>query len=78
MSNRITYLDGLRGLAILSVLLFHAYSRWGQESGGEIFEQDPIAQTAFSVGHQGVLLFFAISGFVIFKTLLATQSYVVF
>jgi len=65
-NNRIEYLDGHRGLAILLVVSFHAYSRWANflpyKSGLETF---PI----FSYGWLGVELFFLISGFVILMTL---------
>lgn len=28
--KRVEYLDGLRGLAIIMVLLFHSFARWGE------------------------------------------------
>jgi peptidoglycan/LPS O-acetylase OafA/YrhL len=63
--RRIAYLDGLRGVAILSVIAFHFYR--GPDS--------PFAE--FSLvkhGNLGVMLFFAISGFVISQTLHASGS----
>lgn len=66
MGNRIGHIDGLRGLAILSVLFYHAYSRWPSLSPlpyGDSFAP------FFGWGYLGVELFFIISGFVIFMTL---------
>lgn len=76
MSNsRIAYLDGLRGVAIIAVVLFHAYSRWEDV---EPFEQVDALQTAFSMGWLGVQLFFAISGYVIYMTLLKSENILMF
>ncbi|MDB5777535.1 MAG: hypothetical protein JWP38_3668 [Herbaspirillum sp.] len=63
--NRILFLDGLRGIAIVSVLLYHSYVRWGNLTpyGSEF------ASGLASYGWLGVELFFLISGFVIFLTL---------
>jgi peptidoglycan/LPS O-acetylase OafA/YrhL len=66
ISNRLFYLDGLRGIAILLVVLYHAYADWGLympyhlQYAGTLF---------FQYGHYGVQLFFMISGFVIALTL---------
>ena len=66
MNNRITYLDGHRGLAILMVIVFHSYVKWpnhvpyGSEYADIAF---------FKFGWLGVNLFFLISGFVILMTL---------
>ncbi|MEI6754882.1 MAG: acyltransferase [Paludibacter sp.] len=64
--NRITYIDGFRGFAILLVLFFHAFTKWttlvpygGQFSGIQLFNK----------GWLGVNLFFLISGFVILMSL---------
>lgn len=65
-SARIEYLDGHRGLAIVLVMLFHAYARWPQVVPyGDRFADFPL----FRLGHFGVQLFFLISGFVISMTL---------
>ncbi len=64
--ERILHLDGLRGLAILSVILFHAYSRWNHI---EPWEVNDFTKKVFSNGWLGVDLFFIISGFVIYWTL---------
>lgn len=64
--TRINFLDGLRGVAILLVVSFHAYCRWPQKypygSGAVNF---PIVK----FGNLGVQLFFLISGFVILMSL---------
>jgi peptidoglycan/LPS O-acetylase OafA/YrhL len=63
---RIAFLDSLRGLAILMVFLFHAFSRWPEVVPYKSqFAEVPI----FAFGWLGVQLFFLISGFVIFMTL---------
>ncbi len=64
--NRINHLDGLRGIAILMVILFHAYTRWSDiVPYGDTYSELPI----FRYGYLGVQLFFLISGFVILMTL---------
>lgn len=65
-SNRIKFLDGLRGVAILLVIGFHAYVRWPNAIPyGNTFADFPL----FMFGWLGVNLFFIISGFVILMTL---------
>jgi peptidoglycan/LPS O-acetylase OafA/YrhL len=61
---RIGPLDALRGIAALSVVIFHFTTRFDIEHGhtGPLIGYWP-------VGHYGVQLFFGISGFVIFMTL---------
>ncbi|MCW0321408.1 acyltransferase family protein [Pantoea dispersa] len=75
MQPRITHLDGMRGLAILLVIAYHAYARWP--------ELLPYAATTQHVpllafGWVGVQLFFMISGFVIFMTLDKSSGYLSF
>lgn len=66
MKKRIDYLDGHRGVAILLVMLFHAYSQWSAiVPYGADFKDVAI----FKFGWLGVELFFLISGFVILMTL---------
>ena len=64
--ERIEYLDGLRAVAIVLVILFHAYARWPEVVPyGDLLSGIPI----FKYGWLGVQLFFLISGFVILMTL---------
>ena len=64
-SKRVDYIDGLRGVAIINVVLFHAYSRW---TSIEPFEQSSFFTKIFQTSWLGVELFFIISGYVIFLT----------
>ena len=64
--NRMFYLDGLRGVAILTVVLFYIFSRWPDllpnlTQYGDFF--------LFKFGKYGVELFFIISGFIISMTI---------
>lgn len=70
MKNRIQILDGFRAISILSVLLFHFFSRWTPPLSSESFY--PYGSKYFSwfqYGGVGVEFFFMISGFVIYFTL---------
>lgn len=69
MSRRLAGLDALRGVAALSVVLFHYTTRYDLKYG---HAQPP----GFSVpwGYLGVDLFFMISGFVILMSLDRTRS----
>jgi peptidoglycan/LPS O-acetylase OafA/YrhL len=73
--ERISYLDGLRGIAIMAVVFFHAYACNSilLEHGG-IFSPTFI----FKYGNTGVFLFFLISGFVILSTLERSSSFFAF
>jgi peptidoglycan/LPS O-acetylase OafA/YrhL len=62
--KRISELDSLRGLAALSVLLFHYTTRYQQ-----IYGHPSPTLFSWNLGFHGVDLFFMISGFVIFMTL---------
>ena len=42
--NRISYIDGLRGVAILAVVFFHTYIRWGSK---EPIDQNIILENLF-------------------------------
>ena len=66
MKDRIAFLDGHRGLAILLVVGFHAFSRWPTLiPNGDCCARFPV----FQLGWLGVELFFLLSGFVILMTL---------
>lgn len=70
--NRIKFLDGFRGLAILMVVLYHAFTRWTTlVPYGTRFADFPL----FEKGWLGVQLFFLISGFVILMTLEKCYSF---
>ena len=73
--NRIQYIDGMRGIAILSVVFYHAYSRWGTK---EPFDQTDILVNLFSYGWLGVHLFFSISGYVIYKSIQRSDNFFMF
>lgn len=59
-------MDGLRGVAILLVIFYHAYARWPEYAGFVEVTQEFFI---FKYGNFGVQLFFMISGFVIFMSL---------
>lgn len=73
-NNRMDYLDGLRGLAIGFVILFHYYcllpTNVKTSSGLKFF----IDYIPIKYGYLGVMLFFSISGFVISQTLYRSKS----
>jgi len=66
--GRLVELDALRGLAALSVVLFHLTTRYGELYG----HVDP-PPFDLAWGHFGVQLFFGLSGFVISMTLERTK-----
>lgn len=68
LTTRVVEVDALRGLAALSVVLFHYTTRFA-----ELYGTGPLPTVAFPLGHYGVNLFFIISGFVIFMTLERTR-----
>ncbi|MDR0605205.1 MAG: acyltransferase family protein [Bacteroidales bacterium] len=73
MKNRIAFLDGFRGVAILLVLMFHAYSRY---PGIVPFLTEKYGWfPLFRHGDWGVQLFFLLSGFVILMTLEKTELF---
>jgi peptidoglycan/LPS O-acetylase OafA/YrhL len=72
LGGRIEYLDGMRGIAILLVVLFHAFARWPLfVPYGTAFSELILAK----YGWLGVELFFMISGFVIYMTLEKCSSF---
>jgi peptidoglycan/LPS O-acetylase OafA/YrhL len=66
--QRIDILDGFRALAIISVLLYHFFSRWNDPT------YPYLSGDYFYYGFKGVAFFFVISGFVISYTLENTAS----
>ena len=66
---RLQELDALRGIAAFSVLLFHYFNIYPK-----LFPQGQRPPALFEYGGYGVLLFFAISGFVIAFSLEGTRS----
>jgi peptidoglycan/LPS O-acetylase OafA/YrhL len=73
-NSRITILDSFRFIAIISVVLFHYYSRWGsKENKISLYPYDN-KYDFFSYGYLGVEFFFIISGFVIAYTLYSTDT----
>ena len=70
-SSRIPELDGLRGAAILAVLLFHCVA---YVPGGQPGSSLARFQRLFSMGWAGVDLFFVLSGFLIGGILLGARS----
>jgi peptidoglycan/LPS O-acetylase OafA/YrhL len=64
--HRLPHLDGLRGLAIVAVVLYHCYSRWP--------DVPSLYTPVFSKGFMGVQLFFLLSGFLIFMSLETSSS----
>ncbi|MCK0197796.1 acyltransferase [Ancylobacter sp. 6x-1] len=73
--HRLEYIDGLRGLAIAMVVLYHAFARWPDSYPYKsIFAQYAIFDTRIT----GVQLFFIISGFVIVMTLEKSGSFMSF
>jgi len=72
VDTRIRFLDGMRGIAIFWVLLFHAYVRWPEVLPyGSLYSGRPW----FAYGWLGVQLFFLISGFVISMTLERSRGF---
>lgn len=71
-SQRIACIDGLRGVAILCVMLYHAFARW---PGLVTMPFGQAYAAAFGWGWLGVELFFIVSGFVICMTLDRCSSF---
>ena len=63
-ATRLQEVDSLRGIAALSVVLFHYTTRFER-----LYESDSDLPFGFPYGHYGVNLFFIVSGFVIFMSL---------
>lgn len=69
-NGRIEVIDSFRAISIISVVLYHYYSRWTIPH----VNYYPL-NSLFQNGYYGVNFFFVISGFVIFYTLENTKSY---
>jgi peptidoglycan/LPS O-acetylase OafA/YrhL len=69
MKKRLIELDGLRGIAAISVVLFHYFYRYN-----ELYGHTNISINWAQWGQYGVQLFFIISGFVIYWTLNKVRS----
>jgi|SRR5882762_598349 len=69
--SRIPELDGIRGIAIRSVLSFHYISMEGVTAPGSITDR---LQRLVILGGTGVDLFFVLSGFLIGGTLLDAKD----
>ncbi|MEU1973766.1 acyltransferase [Microbacterium sp. NPDC019599] len=59
---RLPYLDGIRGLAALSIAVFHAYKLTGKTGESD---QIPIVGSALQFGFLGVPVFIVLSGYVL-------------
>lgn len=73
--DRVKYLDGHRGLAILLVVFYHAYIRWSELLP---FTEQYKANFLLSHGYLGVQLFFLISGYVILLSLEKSSHFSIF
>jgi peptidoglycan/LPS O-acetylase OafA/YrhL len=69
-TRRISSLDGLRAVAILCVLFAHSYFSWGAQLNLSPF----LLKVWESLGGYGVGLFFALSGFLITRLLIAERE----
>ena len=83
MKSKIAEIQGLRGIAILLVVIFHFTVRWDSASTGKSnlypFPEFPtVFRVLLAQGRLGVELFFMISGFVIALTLENSNSMKVF
>ena len=67
--GHVPVLDGIRGLAILTVIFYHARNQMKPEGGF-----DATWSALFSVGWCGVDLFFVLSGFLITGILLDAKQ----
>lgn len=69
--NRIDFLDGMRGLAILAVVFYHYLAQIYGVPRSSFYN----LHTPLYFGYLGVPLFFAVSGYVIFMTLDNTRNF---
>lgn len=73
--DRLAFIDGFRGIAILLVIGFHYFSHFAHDARGIYPYGDFLANVPiFKYGFYGVQLFFVVSGFVIAMTLRRTSN----
>jgi peptidoglycan/LPS O-acetylase OafA/YrhL len=65
---RFPLFDGLRGLAVLGILAFHATELTGRLGLG------PLGRLAEAAGGEAVIVFFAISGFLLYRPYVAARA----
>lgn len=71
-SDRLIFLDAFRGIAILMVVIYHAYARWVEiYPFGDMFAQNPF----LNLDRTGVFLFFITSGYVINISLSKSENF---
>ncbi|MFT4802873.1 MAG: peptidoglycan/LPS O-acetylase OafA/YrhL [Psychroserpens sp.] len=75
---RISILDGFRAIAIISVMLYHYFSRWIPPNNEFSLYPYNDLYDHFNLGKLGVQFFFIISGFVIYFTLEKTEYFTSF
>ncbi|MDD3265647.1 MAG: acyltransferase [Burkholderiales bacterium] len=67
-TQHIKFLDSIRGIAAVSVLIFHLYQIDGSERN--IYSEFKL----FAAGHEAVILFFVLSGFVLSNSINNSQT----
>jgi peptidoglycan/LPS O-acetylase OafA/YrhL len=73
-SEYVHFLDGLRAIAVLSVILFRSYQKYGQMAINTNSHAKRVLHAMFGNGWLGVDLFFVISGFLITGILLKCRG----